>query len=141
MKTAAPILTAIAGARRRSGCRHFRELTGAGVVAHVEMTEPSPRAGRQGANAQAGVAAAASEAAGFAAWLHADMYDIGSARAYYRMAVGRARQAGHDLLAGYMLGSLAAFETDGGDPELGLTLITVARQQIGATAFIRPHEN
>ena len=58
----------------------------------------------------ADVAAAAREAAGFAAWLHADMYDIGSARAYYRMAVGRARQAGHDLLAGYMLGSLAAFE-------------------------------
>jgi hypothetical protein len=61
----------------------------------------------------ADVAAAASEAAGFAAWLHADMYDIGSARAYDRMAIGRARQAGHDLLAGYMLGSLAAFELDG----------------------------
>jgi hypothetical protein len=53
----------------------------------------------------ADVAAAASEAAGFAAWLHADMYDIGSARAYYRMAIARARQAGQDLLAGYMLGS------------------------------------
>ena len=39
----------------------------------------------------ADVAAAASEAAGFAAWPHADMYDIGSARAYYRIAIGRAR--------------------------------------------------
>jgi hypothetical protein len=84
------------------------------------------------------VAAAASEAAGFAAWLHADMYDIGSARAYYRMAISRARQAGQDLLAGYMLGSLAAFETDGGDPELGLTLIGEARQQIGATPHPSP---
>jgi len=51
--------------------------------------------------------------AGFAASLHADMYDIGSARAYYRMAIGRARQVGQNLLAEYMLGSLAAFEIEG----------------------------
>ena len=31
-----------------------------------------------------------------------------------RMAIDRARRAGQDLLAGYMLGSLAAFEIDGG---------------------------
>ena len=102
------------------------------MTAHVEMANRMlARAGKTPYAAD--VAAAASEAAGFAAWLHADMYDIGSARAYYRMAVGRARQAGQDLLAGYMLGSLAAFETDGGDPELGLTLVGEARQQIGAT--------
>jgi hypothetical protein len=50
----------------------------------------------------------------------------------------RARQAGHDLLAGYMLGSLAAFEIDGGDPELGITLVGEARQQIGATPHPAP---
>jgi hypothetical protein len=37
-----------------------------------------------------------------------------------------------------MLGSLAAFETDDGDPELGLALIGGARQQIGATPHAAP---
>jgi hypothetical protein len=34
----------------------------------------------------------------------------GTARTYYRLAIDRARLAKRDLLAGYMLGSLAAFE-------------------------------
>ena len=46
--------------------------------------------------------------------------------------------SGQDLLAGYMIGSLAAFEVDGGDPELGLTLITDARQQTGTTLHPAP---
>jgi transcriptional regulator with XRE-family HTH domain len=131
-ETTAPTLTAITGAQRRlDATTSARELARA-VIAHVEM------ANRLLARADktpfaADVAAAASEAAGFAAWLHADMSDIGTARAFYRMAVRRARHAGKDLLAGYMLGSLAAFEIDSGDPELGLTLIAEARQQIGAT--------
>ena len=37
-----------------------------------------------------------------------------------------------------MLGSLAAFETDAGDPELGLILVGEARQQIGATPHSSP---
>ncbi|MGC1289018.1 MAG: helix-turn-helix transcriptional regulator [Streptosporangiaceae bacterium] len=136
-ETTAPILTAITGAQRRLDATTSARELARGVVAHVEMTnrllaraDKTPYANE--------VAAAASEAAGFAAWLHADMYDIGTARAYYRMAIDRARRAGRDLLAGYMLGSLAAFEIDGGDPEFGLTLITVARQQIGATAHPAP---
>jgi transcriptional regulator with XRE-family HTH domain len=135
--TTAPTLTAITGAQRRlDATTSARELT-RGVIAHVEM------ANRLLARASttpyaADVAAAVSEAAGFAAWLHADMYDIGTARAYYRMAIDRARRAGQDLLAGYMLGSLAAFEIDGGDPELGLTLITDARQQIGTVLHPAP---
>jgi transcriptional regulator with XRE-family HTH domain len=136
-ETTAPILTAITGAQRRlDATTSARELV-RGVVAHVEMTnrllartDKTPYASE--------VAAVASEAAGFAAWLHADMYDIGTARAYYRMAIDRARRAGRDLLAGYMVGSLAVFEIDDGDPEFGLTLITVARQQIGATPHPTP---
>src|SRR6266700_1995691 len=46
-------------------------------------------------------------------------------------ATGGARRAGHDLLAGYMLGSLAAFEIDNGDPVTGLRLAGQARQQFG----------
>jgi transcriptional regulator with XRE-family HTH domain len=126
-ETTAPTLTAITGAQRRLDATTSARELARGVTAHVEMANRMlARAGKTPHAAD--VAAAASEAAGFAAWLHADMYDIGSARAYYRMAVGRARQAGHDLLAGYMLGSLAAFELDGGDPELGLTLVGEARQ-------------
>ena len=127
-ETTAPTLTAITGAQRRLDATTSARELARGVTAHVEMANRMlARAGKTP------YAAAASEAAEFAAWLHADMYDIGSARAYYRMAIGSARQAGQDLLAGYRLGSLAAFETDGGDPELGLTLVGEARQQIGAT--------
>jgi transcriptional regulator with XRE-family HTH domain len=136
-ETTAPTLRAITGAHRRLDATTSARELARGVTAHVEMSnrllaraDKTPYA--------ADVAAAASEAAGFAAWLHADMYDIGSARAYYRMAIGRARQAGQDLLAGYMLGSLAAFEIDCGDPGLGPTLVGEARQQIGAMPHSAP---
>jgi hypothetical protein len=136
-ETTAPTLTAITGAQRRLDATTSARELARGVVAHVEMANRLlARAGRTPYAAE--IAAAASEAAGFAAWLHADMYDIGTARAYYRMAIDRARRAGQDLLAGDMLGSLAAFEIDGGDPELGLTLVTDARQQIGTTSHPAP---
>src|ERR1022692_1822171 len=130
-------LTAITGAQRRlDSSTPARELV-RGVAAHVEMANRllsrmrrSPLTG--------GLAAALSEAAGLAAWLHADMCDIGTARTYYRLAIDGARQAGHDLLAGYMLGSLAAFEIDAGDPILGLTFIAKARQQVGKAAHPTP---
>jgi transcriptional regulator with XRE-family HTH domain len=136
-ETTAPTLTAITGAQRRlDATTSARELT-RGVSAHVEMTNRLlARASRTPYAAD--VAAAASEAAGFAAWLHADMHDIGTARAYYRMAIDRARRTGHDLLAGYMLGSLAMFEIDGGDPEIGLPLVADARRQIGAAVHPAP---
>ena len=66
------------------------------------------------------------------------MYDIGSAQAYYRMGIGRARQAGRDFLAEYMLGSLAAFEIEGGYPGLGLTLVGEAGSEVEKSrAFCR----
>jgi hypothetical protein len=136
-ETTAPTLTAITGAQRRlDATTSARELT-RGVIAHVEMANRLLSRASRTPYAR-DVAAAASEAAGLAAWLHADMYDIGTARAYYRMAIDRASRAEHDLLAGYMMGSLAAFEIDGGDPELGLTLITEARRQMGATSHPAP---
>jgi transcriptional regulator with XRE-family HTH domain len=136
-ETTAPVLTAITGAQRRLDATTSARELARGVVAHVEMANRLlARAGKTPFAAD--VAAAASEAAGFAAWLHADMYDIGTARAYYRIAIDRARRAGQDLLAGYMLGSLAAFEIDGGDPGLGSALIADARQQIGSTPHPAP---
>jgi transcriptional regulator with XRE-family HTH domain len=137
----AATLTAITGSLRRlDSITPARELA-RGVVAHVDMANRLyGRAARCSfaADVAADVAAATSEAAGFAAWLHADMHDIGTARSYYRQAIDRARRAGHDLLAGYMLGSLAAFEIDGDDPASGLALIAGAGRQIGPAAHPTP---
>jgi hypothetical protein len=133
----APTLTTITGGQRRLDATTSARELARGVTAHVDMANRLlARAHRSPFAAE--VAAAASEAAGFAAWLHADMYDIGSARSYYRMAIDRAQRAGQDLLAGYMLGSLAAFEIDGNDPGFGLTLIAEARRQIGETLHPTP---
>ncbi|MFI0418876.1 hypothetical protein [Spongiactinospora sp. 9N601] len=73
------------------------------------------------------------EAAGFAAWLHADMADAGSARTYYRVGIDAARRSGHGLLTGYLVGSLAQFEADG-DPRLALLLLGRARAAMGDQA-------
>jgi transcriptional regulator with XRE-family HTH domain len=128
-ETTGPTLTAITGGQRRlDATTPARELT-RGVVAHVEMAN-RVFARTQRSSFASDIAAAVSEAAGFAAWLHADMHDIGTARMYYRLAIDRARRAGDDLLAGYMLGSLAAFEIDGDDPALALALTAEARRQI-----------
>ncbi len=133
----APTLTAITGAQRRlDATTPARELA-RGVAAHVEMADHLLSRARKSPFVPA-VAAAVSEAAGFAAWLHADMLDIGTARTYYRMAIDRARFAKQNLLAAYMLGSLAAFEIDGDDPGLGFALIAEARRQIGEAPHPTP---
>lgn len=133
----APTLTAITGAQRRlDATTPARELA-RGVAAHVEMANHLLSRSRNSSFA-ADIAAAVSEAAGFAAWLHADMYDIGTARIYYRLAIDRARLAKQNLLAAYMLGSLAAFEIDGDDPGLGLALIAEARRQIAGESHSTP---
>lgn len=130
-------LTAITNAQRRlDATTPARELA-RGVAAHVEMANKllarAPAARRAG-----GMAAALSEAAGFAGWLHADMCDLGTARTYYRLAVDAARHAGHDLLAGYMLGSLAMLEIDASDALTGLGLLARAREQLGRLAHPTP---
>ncbi len=137
-ENAGPSLTEITRAQRRLDATTCARDLAPSVGAHVEMANrmlDRTRRSRTGED----VAAALSEAAGFAAWLHADMCDMGTARTYYRLAVGAARHAGHDLLAGYMLGSLAAFEIDCGDHESGLGLIDRAREQISASEHPAPH--
>jgi hypothetical protein len=127
----ASTLNAITNAQRRlDASTPARELA-RGVVPHVEMANRMLGRAR-GPGIAADVAAALSEAAGLAGWLHTDMCDLGTARHYYRLAVDAARHTGHDLLAGYMLGSLAAFEIDAGDHAGGLGLIARARDQMAA---------
>jgi transcriptional regulator with XRE-family HTH domain len=128
-ESTAPTLNAITNAQRRlDAMTPARELARS-VIPHVEMANRTLGRAR-GPGVAADVAGALSEAAGLAGWLHTDMCDHGTARFYYRLAVDAARRAGHDLLAGYMLGSRAAFEIDTGDHVGGLGLITLAREQM-----------
>ncbi|MEU8109987.1 helix-turn-helix transcriptional regulator [Nonomuraea muscovyensis] len=128
-ETTALTLTSITGARRRlEAATPSRKLV-RGAVAHVDLAGRVLR--RIDHRLADEVRAGLSEAAGFAAWIHGDMLDRGTARVYYRLAVDSARQAGHRLLAAYMLGSRAAFEVEADEPELALTLLARARRELG----------
>ena len=133
-ETTAPSLRSITGGQRRmDSTSPARDLLPS-AVSHVHLAERILLKAR-GTNHHSAVSAAASEASGFAAWLHADQGDMGSARMHYRTAVIRARQAGMRLLDVYMLGSLAAFEIDTAeDPELGLGLVQEAEHVLGPSA-------
>lgn len=103
------------------------ELAGP-VLAHLRMAArmqaeiSDPLSGKA-------MAAAVSEAAGLAGWLHWDMHDLGSARRYYRKAVEQAQWAdGTPMLTAYMLGSLASFVVQEGEVGEGLALIRRAAQ-------------
>jgi hypothetical protein len=123
-------LTVITGAQRRLEATTPARDLAKSVMAHTDTARHMLiRAGQSPHSV--GIAAALSEACGLAAWLHADMTDTGTARACYRQAIQAAGLARSDLLAGYMRGSLAAFEADVGVPALGLPLIEQAWQQIG----------
>lgn len=127
----AQTLTAITGHQRRLDAAFLSRDLIDGVRAHLDM---ALKAHRNAGTHAAPVAAAVSEAAGFAAWLSMDMLDLGSARTYYRQAINAAQAAGNDLLAAYMTGSLAAFEIDAAaDPLLGLAMIQQARQYLDRT--------
>ncbi|MUL44188.1 helix-turn-helix transcriptional regulator [Streptomonospora sp. PA3] len=127
----AQTLRAITGGQRRLDAASPSRDLARGAVAHVELTGRTLARARRTPYAP-GIAAAASEAAGFAAWLHADMDDAGSARGYYRTAVRNARFARDPLLGAYMLGSLAAFETDTEDAASGLALADEAARLLGS---------
>ncbi|MEU8251664.1 helix-turn-helix transcriptional regulator [Nonomuraea sp. NPDC048916] len=127
--TTAATLTAVTGLHRRlEATTPARELA-PGAVAHIGVTRSVLARSTDGSN-RAELLGSLAEAAGFAAWLHADMADTGTARTYYRMAIDTACRAQHGLLTAYMTGSLAQFELDE-DPLLGLRLLARARTVIG----------
>ncbi|MWA02710.1 helix-turn-helix domain-containing protein [Actinomadura sp. LD22] len=129
-------LTAITGSQRRLDASFCSRDLIDGVRSHLEL---AVRAHRTAGPHAPAVAAAVSEAAGFAAWLSMDMLDLGSARTYYRQAITAAKLAKNDVLAVYMTGSLAAFEIDAaGDPLLGLAMIDKARRTLPPTAGSTP---
>lgn len=131
-ESTAQTLTAITGQQRRlDATMRSRDLID-GVRAHLNLAFTAYQSATGPHSAS--VAAAVSEAAGFAAWLSMDMLDLGSARTYYRRATAAAKAAGNDLLAAYMTGSLASFEIDAAsDPLLGLAMIREARKNLDRT--------
>jgi transcriptional regulator with XRE-family HTH domain len=71
-----------------------------------------------------------SEIAGLAAWLHADLGDIGAAREHYQLAIGFAERAEHPLLVPYMVASLGHFAAESGDARQALVLVQRARTRL-----------
>ncbi|MEU8798121.1 helix-turn-helix transcriptional regulator [Spirillospora sp. NPDC048819] len=129
-------LTAITGSQRRLDASFCSRDLIDGVRSHLEL---AVRAHRGAGPQTPAIAAAVSEAAGFAAWLSMDMLDLGSARTYYRQAITAAKLAKNDLLVVYMTGSLASFEIDAaGDPLLGLAMIDKARKTLPPSAGSTP---
>lgn len=92
------------------------------VITHLKMTTRRHATTRDPFSQQS-IAAALSEIAGYAAWLHWDMHDLGSARAYYNTAVRAARSTQDGTLHAYMLGSLATLAVYEGDAAEGLALL------------------
>jgi hypothetical protein len=102
------------------------------VTAHLSLA--CDLAGRAGGKQSVRLAAAVSEIAGLAAWLHADLADPAQARRYYKMSVAAAQQAQHPLLAIYMQGSFGQYATAVGDAVHGLRLLRDAAGRLPRSA-------
>lgn len=123
-------LRLVTAAQRRLDSRMSSRELAEPVRSHLRLTG---RAVQTAPNleARAELAAALSEVAGFAGWLYWDMYDLGTARQHYDLAIASARESGDRLLVAYMTGSLAAFTAHLGDGLESLGLVASARQQLG----------
>lgn len=124
----AAIRTITAAQRRLDATTPSRDLAEP-VVMHLRMTAQKRATGQDPWQRQ-NLAAALSEIAGYAAWLHWDMYDLGSARSYYTMAIRAAHSTRDSTLHAYMLGSLATLAVYEGDAAEGLALLRRAAAQV-----------
>ena len=125
--SAEAITAATGGFRRLESTTAAAELGGP-VTAHLRFI-----AGRlKGGGRQ--VAAAASEAAGLAAWLAVDQANDAAAGRHYRQAIGHAQRSGSDTLAAYMLGSMALWAAETGRASDAARLLGQARQSIPQAA-------
>jgi hypothetical protein len=120
----ADAITAVTGGFRRLESTTPAAELGGPVAAHLRfITGRLEHGGRQ-------LAAAASEAAGLAAWLAVDRVDDAAAGRHYRQAVDYAQRAGSDTLAAYMLGSMALWAAEAGRASDAARLLGQARQSI-----------
>jgi hypothetical protein len=117
-------ITAVTGGFRRLESTTAAAELGAPVTAHLRFI-----AGRL-EHGGSQLAAAASEAAGLAAWLAVDQADDAAAGRHYRQAVGYARRSGSDVLAAYMLGSMALWAAETGRASDAARLVGQARRTI-----------
>jgi hypothetical protein len=115
------------------GFRRLEAITPAGELAGPVRAHLRFIAGQLG-HGGAQLAAAASEAAGFAAWLAVDQADDAQALGHYRRAVGYAERSGSDVLAAYMLGSMALWAAETGRGSEARSLIGRADRRIPPTA-------
>jgi transcriptional regulator with XRE-family HTH domain len=127
----ADALRLVTAAQRRLDARMPSRDLAESVRSHLRLTVRALRAAPD-AGTRAELAAALSEITVLAGWLHWDMYDLGSARRHFDMAISSARESGDRLLAAYTTGYLAAFSTHHGDGDQSLGLVASARQQLGA---------
>jgi transcriptional regulator with XRE-family HTH domain len=102
------------------------------VTAHLSLAYDLAR--RASSKQSTRLAAAVSEIAGLAAWLHADLADPAEARRYYKMSIAAAQQARHPLLAIYMQGSFGQYATTVGDAVYGLRLLRDAAGRLPRSA-------
>jgi transcriptional regulator with XRE-family HTH domain len=118
-------VTAVTGQYRR-----LEATTPAGelldpVLAHLrfvsQLLEP------EATMASPQLAAAASEAAGFAGWLAVDRNNHAAARRHYQSAIDLAERSGNDLLRAYMLGSKSQWAAALDSGSEAVQLITHAR--------------
>lgn len=115
--------------RRLDSTMPSRDLA-APVLAHMAMTARH-HASAVSDGERRNLGAALSEVAGYAAWLHWDMHDVGSARTYYANAIRAADSTGDETLHAYMLGSLATLAVYEGDAVEGLALLQRAARALG----------
>jgi len=121
------ITSVTGGFRRLEATTPAGELRGP-VGAHLRFIAGQlDHGGRQ-------LAAAASEAAGFAAWLAVDQADDAAAGQLYRRAVGYAQRSGSEVLAAYMLGSMALWAAETGRGGEARRLIGRAKGRIPQNA-------
>jgi transcriptional regulator with XRE-family HTH domain len=125
----AAIHTITTAQRRLDATTPSRDLADP-VMMHLQMVTRR-HAASQTPYHQQHIAAAVSEIAGFAAWLHWDMNDLGSARRYYATAIRAANGSQDKTLHAYMLGSLATLAVYDGDAAEGLALLRRATGEIG----------
>jgi tetratricopeptide (TPR) repeat protein len=120
------ITSVTGGFRRLEAANPAAELRGP-ALAHLRFIAGQlDHGGRQ-------LAAAAAEAAGLAAWLAVDQADHAQARQHYRRAVSYADRSGSEVLAAYMLGSMALWAAEAGRPGEARTLIGRALARITPT--------
>jgi transcriptional regulator with XRE-family HTH domain len=95
------------------------------VLAHLQLAT-----NRLDSDPSAQLAAAASEAAGFAGWLAVDRGDHRQARRQYQQAVDHADRSRSGVLAAYMLGSMSLWAADQGLANEALSLVARAHRRL-----------